>query len=374
MSRRSVDTTGIRSAAAPAASSAPHFDICVFIGRFRPFHNGHYAVVQEALRKSRFVAIVVGSCGAPRNLRNPFIFEEVQGMIRSCLSKDEQDRVAILELEDAPYNDEIWVERVQRQVNRVAALAGQNGETAPAKIALIGHKKDSSSFYLSLFPQWEFIATENFLDLAATKIRDAFFAGAAAEYEAIVPPAVAAFLKDFTMKPGYEALVREADFIRKYRAQFADLPYPPIFTTVDAVVIQSGHLLLVRRKDYPGRGLWALPGGFLDAGEKLDDAWLRELKEETKIDVPEPVLRGSLVTSQVFDDPFRSSRGRTITHAYLVHLKPGELPRVKASSDAKAVRWIPLAEVRSSELFEDHFHIVQTLKGKLPRKHPETGA
>jgi bifunctional NMN adenylyltransferase/nudix hydrolase len=82
--------------------------------------------------------------------------------------------------------------------------------------------------------------------------------------------------------------------------------------------------------------------------------------------VPEPVLRGSLVTSQVFDDPFRSSRGRTITHAYLVHLKPGELPRVKAASDAKAVRWVPLAEVKSSEMFEDHYHIVQTLKGKLP--------
>ena len=69
--------------------------------------------------------------------------------------------------------------------------------------------------------------------------------------------------------------------------------------TVDAVVVQSGHILLVKRGDMPGKGLWALPGGFLNQEETMLDGAIRELKEETKIKVPVPVLKGSIKESTI---------------------------------------------------------------------------
>ena len=155
---------------------------------------------------------------------------------------------------------------------------------------------------------------------------------------------------------------------QKYRKQWENTPYPVIFQTVDSVVIQSGHVLMVKRKSEPGKGLWALPGGFLDANKDKSvlDCAIRELKEETGIKVPVPVLRGNIVTTKVFDDPHRSSRGRTITHASLIHL-PADvtLPKVKGSDDAKVAKWWPLADIKREILFEDHKDIIDHLTAML---------
>jgi bifunctional NMN adenylyltransferase/nudix hydrolase len=136
-----------------------------------------------------------------------------------------------------------------------------------------------------------------------------------------------------------------------------------MFITVDAVVVQSGHILLIERKAQPGKGLMALPGGFLDANETLKSAVIRELREETRIKVPAPVLAGSITKTQVFDDPYRSARGRTVTHAYLIELKGDKLPKVKGGDDAAHAFWVPFAEVKPEMMFEDHFHIIQALVG-----------
>ena len=90
----------------------------------------------------------------------------------------------------------------------------------------------------------------------------------------------------------------------------------------------------------------------------------RELREETRLKVPEPVLKGSIRKQKVFDDPHRSARGRTITHAFYIELSPNsELPRVKGSDDAKYAVWLPLAELDPATLFEDHYFIIQEMTG-----------
>jgi len=98
----------------------------------------------------------------------------------------------------------------------------------------------------------------------------------------------------------------------------------------------------------------------------MEDAALRELKEETGIKVPEKVLRGSIVSNRVFDAPDRSQRGRTITHAIHIALEDGEwnLPKVKGSDDAARAKWIPISRLNSEEIFEDHFDIIQYFLGK----------
>jgi bifunctional NMN adenylyltransferase/nudix hydrolase len=136
--------------------------------------------------------------------------------------------------------------------------------------------------------------------------------------------------------------------------------------TVDAVVTQSGHVLVVERGAMPGEGLLAMPGGFVNQYESLKDAVIRELYEETKIDVPIPVLIGSIASQRIFDYPYRSLRGRTITEAYHFKLSDREyLPKIKGSDDARNARWISFNDFYFSRsmFFEDHFQIIESMLG-----------
>ena len=122
---------------------------------------------------------------------------------------------------------------------------------------------------------------------------------------------------------------------------------------------------MIRRRAEPGKGLWALPGGYVNANtdKSVEDAAIRELREETGIKVPAPVLKGSIQDNRVFDAIGRSARGRTITHAFKIVLPDGELPKVKGMDDAEKARWVPIAEVRSEQCFEDHYEILQNFVG-----------
>jgi bifunctional NMN adenylyltransferase/nudix hydrolase len=159
----------------------------------------------------------------------------------------------------------------------------------------------------------------------------------------------------------YQRLQREYEVINKVKQEKASgYKYPIIDQTVDAVVVQSGHILLVKRKSAPGEGLWAIPGGYLNVNERIIDGMIRELREETKLKVPDPVLRGSIKASHTFDAVNRSLRGRIITNAYLIEIEPGKLPSVKGADDAAKAKWVSLADFEKMEeqMFEDHFHIV----------------
>jgi bifunctional NMN adenylyltransferase/nudix hydrolase len=214
-----------------------------------------------------------------------------------------------------------------------------------------------------MFPQWGFENVDEIEPLSAVNIRDLYFKRNAnmAFIKGVVPQTTYDFLANFSTRPEFEQIIREREFVEGYKKQYASLPYPPIFSTADAVVIQSGHVLMIRRRAEPGRGLWALPGGYVNANtdKSVEDAAIRELREETQIKVPAPVLRGNIKDSRVFDAIDRSPRGRIITHAFKIVLPDGELPRVKGSDDAEKARWVPIAEVRSEECFEDHYEMVQ---------------
>ncbi|MGI8786727.1 MAG: NUDIX domain-containing protein [Pyrinomonadaceae bacterium] len=146
------------------------------------------------------------------------------------------------------------------------------------------------------------------------------------------------------------------------------MPFAPVFVTTDAVVVQSGHVLVIRRGFPPGKGLLALPGGFLAPDSTLEDNAIRELKEETNIKVPAQVLRGSIKNSHAFDYPERSQRGRTVTFAYHIELEPSlkdGLPHVKGGDDAAKAFWLPLSALgeKEDEFFEDHLHIIKFFLG-----------
>ena len=353
---------------------AHKYNMAVFIGRFQPFHLGHLSVITEALEQADNLVVLVGSSGAPRNHRNPFTFEERSSMITDSIPGHLCNRVRIKSLEDAAYNDGKWIHRVQTQVMRAA---WEFGYTSEPIITLIGHSKDSSSYYLNMFPQWASTDVDNFRELDSTRVRNAYFSNIGhiwvndadghkpgdLDRDATVPVPVRNFLAKFIDTPDYKLIREEYEFVAKYRLAWAAAPYPVNLVCVDAVVIKSGHVLMVERGALPGKGQMALPGGYLNVNERVIDGMIRELREETGLKVPDKVLRGSIAAHNVFDDPNRSPRGRVMTIAYLIDLGTGPLDKVKGSDDAAKAKWIPLSDVKRSETFEDHIDIIEFLTG-----------
>lgn len=352
------------------------FDYTVFIGRFQPFHVGHLRIMREALGLSRRLILLVGSANRARDIRNPWTYQERCDMINSCLTLAEKSRIFYAQLPDYLYQDGAWVENVQKIVYNVIDQSWERTDhNNYVKVALIGHSKDSTSYYLKLFPQWQSIKVNDIEGLNSTDVRKEFFhtkgvKGDCAVSHRVTEP-VRLWLNKWHKenKEIYDDLTYEYNFVEKYKEQWktkkdgGQVPYPVIFQTTDAVVEQSGHILMIVRGDLPGKGQLALPGGFLEYDLTLQENMLKELREETQLKVPEPVLIGSIVNQHTFDAVHRSTRGRTITHSYHIKLQDRpELPKVKGGSDAKKAIWMPFAKLDPKNIFEDHWFQIQYFK------------
>ncbi|MDO8955164.1 MAG: bifunctional nicotinamide-nucleotide adenylyltransferase/Nudix hydroxylase [Gammaproteobacteria bacterium] len=338
----------------------------VFIGRFQPFHRGHLAIIQKALETCDKLIIVVGSINRARTIKNPWTFEERKALILAGLALNPLSpslpheggggfKGVILGVEDQMYNEGVWN-------GSVKALVISN--TSPLdSIVLIGHDKDETTYYLKAFPEWGRLELANYCQLNATPIREQYFSGKEViEIEGLTQ-ASQRYLSEFRNTQHYSELQQEFNYIKSYKASWSKAPYPPMHVTTDAVVICNQHILLVQRGHFPGKGLWALPGGFLEQKEWIWEGLIRELIEETSIDLSVVQLKTYLVKTKVFDNPGRSQIGRVITNAGLFEITGHPLPRIKAADDAAAAKWLPLSEFWqiSDQLHDDHYFIVKYL-------------
>jgi 8-oxo-dGTP diphosphatase len=137
------------------------------------------------------------------------------------------------------------------------------------------------------------------------------------------------------------------------------LPKTPALTTDCVIFDPEGRVLLIRRGHPPFAGAYALPGGFVEIGETVEQACWREALEETGIKVDVLRLVG------VYSDPARDPRGHTVSAAYVTILSRAIPPR--AGSDAAGAEWID--DWRSVELAFDHAQIVRDAEALLrPRR------
>ena len=118
--------------------------------------------------------------------------------------------------------------------------------------------------------------------------------------------------------------------------------------TVDAVIVEKGKILLIKRGNPPYKGYWALPGGFVEYGETTEEAVVRETKEETGLTCEVVRLTG------VYSAPDRDPRGHTISVVYLMTVVGGE---VAAGDDAGDAAWMDLGEL-PDEIAFDHATII----------------
>jgi len=333
-----------------------HYKVAVIIGRHQISHAGHELLKRKALDVADKVVILLGSSFQARSPKNPFNWEERQQMILSTLTEDEKQRTFCCPIRDY-YNDAKWNAEVKRIVS----------EYSTQDVVLVGHKKagDKDTYYLDNFKGWSYIGIESIYKVGASQVRAVYFeaedvsTSLAAVNDLILAP-VKQFLKEWSIKPEYAELVKEYEKIKHEKALWKSSPYDVIFSTADAIVKRRGHVLLGKRKFHPGRGLWAIPGGFIERHENVLHAALRELKEETKIGLSIKALMHDFKSVKVFDHPNRSYRGRFITHAHFFDLRTETLPDIQAADDLQEVAWVAIDKLSSMEelLFEDHFHIL----------------
>jgi ADP-ribose pyrophosphatase YjhB (NUDIX family) len=131
-------------------------------------------------------------------------------------------------------------------------------------------------------------------------------------------------------------------------------PKQPI-VGVGAVIICDGKILLEKRKYEPGKGKWSIPGGLVELGENVEQTVIREVKEETGLEVDEPEYID--VVNNIVRDGNGDVKYHFVILDYFVKLKGGTL---RAASDADDLKWVSLNEV-------EQYDITKTLREFLKR-------
>ncbi len=369
----------------------PQLKYGVIVMRAQPLHVQHLRLLLEAKAKCEKLIVIIGSVNIAPDIKNPFTFTQRSKMIENSLIEagaNPKDFL-IYGAEDDPYEDDIWFSQVFDFIADAADLSSSkdpNGDLS--KIKVFGHYKDSSSYYLKKFDPMQFVEMGKEVDLDATQIREILF-----DYEdlkdvhysskvlldkvhklkELVPNQVFLWLyNSFMVTERYKILCEEWKCWKEEQEAFKAYPYRDHLNVVcaDPVVIAARKVLLIVRKDCPGKGLFALPGGHVQEDEYVLEGTFRELDEETNIDCPLKVLNGSIIHTDYFDNPKRHIGVRKITFATLFQLMDKVPPKVTPADDALEAHWVDLSYLDNmkDKLFEDHYHIIKNMVKHLDRK------
>lgn len=316
----------------------------ILIGRFQPFHEGHIHAIKVAASQVQTLYILIGSANACRSIRNPWTYPERVDMLRKRLFQDQISNISFFPLNDYPYNDHRWITEVRAFVNHVASPSWGNEND----VVLFSPMKEGND-YLNWFPGIKSRSVPILGKLNSTAIRRSLM---------------------MNRDPSIPATVQaDFDYFENEKKKFENYPFPETlnFLCGDAIVTCMGHVLLIERKNAPGMGTWALPGGFKENNETLTQTVIRELREETNLRVPEKVLLGSIKSNKLYDSPRRGQGIPRVTYAVHFDIAPnndGSLPEVRPHDDAKAAKWVSLDKaINELTLFDDHLAILSEMTG-----------
>jgi|SRR5574344_46839 len=365
----------------------------VFIGRFQPFHNGHLALLENAINDLGIGAsadesshdaftILIGSSEQKDTIQNPLSSDERMNCINSAISliRAKYDIPTNYScINDSCYNYNSWIYNVQSVVNeRVEEEFGKQ----PAQVILIGFDKVKEYAFATGFDFYQ--SKELKGGIHGSDIRKSIIEKGIASISDKVPKETFKYLKKVHFEERLLGIYKKIeDYDKSTGAKYATC-----FLTVDNLVIEAGHVLLVKRKD---NGKFAMPGGFQEPTETAKDAAKRELEEETGLRISSDFF--ALTQGPVlFDSPFRGPRAGSHanmpTHVFLwkrngehtqlsigssedtskYKIKSPSQTVVKGGDDAAESLWMPFNEIVNrpqTDFHGDHKKIICNML-KLP--------
>lgn len=327
-------------------------NVGIYIGRFQPLHIGHITIMAYMQKKYEHIIILVGSANQRVSIKNPFSFELRKQWLEQSFHDLVDDaggsqKISVLPLNDYRYNDVKW------EAGLVAQVA--TATTEADNITLVGHEKDDSSYYLKNFPQWGYDSVPQSIEISATPIRTAWYTDKLSGFRDFLPAYVHEYL--LAKRQDHADIFAEFQYLEAEKRKYSDYPYPETLKLccADTVLVCGDDILLIERGDVIGKGSWALPGGYVNRGERFADGAIRELYEETNIEVKPEQLE--LIDSHMFDDPKRTYGFDRMTVGHYYKLA-GDCPKVKGGDDAAKAKWVKLKAIKGLKMFDDHADII----------------
>lgn len=290
----------------------------LFIGRFQPLHKAHCKTIQNLAKKVDCLIIGIGSSNKHHTVDDPFTLKERADMINDSVKIKNYSIKPIPDLDD--YSR--WAKHVTGLTGKVDVVFTGN--------KLVKELFEKENIRVKLIKPRGYIS--------ATLVRDMISKGQC--WEKYVTKETA-------------DIIKKVDGVE--RIKNLSKPYKNPVPTVDIIIEYKGGIVLIERNHEPFG--WAIPGGHVDYGESLEDAAVREAKEETSLDV-------KLVEQfHTYSDPKRDPRGHKIATVYIA--KAGG--KARAGSDAKKVKVftkddLPDMVFDHKKILEDYFEHKESKK------------
>jgi len=318
------------------------------------FDIGDVTCVEQVMARSERTIVLLD--GENRSLSShlfPLTVDERRQAFGLLFPKEiASGRLSLVSLESNPYR--LPARRKAARAAIANTVRAQGGAMSRSAVKIIATGGDGDAVR-DLFPSFETIEFQLGLqpEMPPSLFDDS-------SYDC--PPQIEAWLDDWKNGTGFARLCDEYRFCVDEKAEWASAPFPPVFVTSDVVIVCGRKILLIRRANHPGKGLLALPGGYINRWETILGMALREANEETAIDIRK--VRKFLRRVFVADDPNRDPRGHIITHAHLFRLPFDEPPHVEARDDASDAFWADLDKLSPKDFALDHWFLIRELIGR----------
>ena len=313
--------------------------ILTFFCRAQIVHFGHMQVISNALENADRLIIIIGSSRDKRTIRNPLSFNERKNHIKSYMLElgIDSDRVFFEPMKDYLYNDLKWETEARKIVDKYNPIDND--------IYLTGYKKDGTSYYLSMFPEWKELPFNTFVrNLSSTTLRKAIVDGTIDKYHNNISKS----MLDEIQKPNsfITSTIKELSNI--------DLLLGNTQEQVN-VVVSSGHVLLNKSGNR-----YKLPSSELTIDDTVEEISINTLLGgDTCLGLTPNILKARVKDTEVFSEPHRSERGRVIGLGAFYELsRQNKLPKISNNSV-----WLPLHKLKRKIMDDDHFYIVKYFTG-----------